>query len=98
MTLFLVAHSKAIKYVTIAYRQSVLMRVFVRRKLQILLAACMTVFCRMANSLTVSGRMSSTIVRDEQARQCTKLKRRSPQATTEELMAEMVKMYINRVT
>jgi hypothetical protein len=31
-----------------------------------LLAACMTVCCRDGNSLTVSGRMSSTTVRDEQ--------------------------------
>jgi hypothetical protein len=30
------------------------------------LAACMTVCVQMANSLTVIGRMSSTIVRDEQ--------------------------------
>jgi hypothetical protein len=68
MMLFLVAHSKAIRYITVAYRQSVLMRVFIRRFLQICSPHVRQFSVEMANSLTVSGRMSSTILRDEQGR------------------------------
>jgi hypothetical protein len=64
MMLFLVAYSKAIKYVTVAYRQSVLLRVFVRRLLQFCSPHERQFDVEMANSLTVSGRMSTTIVWD----------------------------------
>jgi hypothetical protein len=54
------------KYVTVAYRRSVLMRVFVRRLLQICSPHVRQFAVEMANSQTVGRRRSSTIVRDEQ--------------------------------